>query len=340
MELSLRELAALLGGQLDGNPDVRVNAVGKIEDAGPGAIAFLANPKYEHHLYASQATAVLVRADFVPAQAVSLALIRVDDPYTAFTILLEEADRHTRPAPSGQEHPSYLAPGVEMWQGGYLGAFAYVGKGCRIGNGVKIYPQAYIGEGCILGEGTIVYAGARLYHGTVVGKGCIIHAGAVIGADGFGHAPQPDGSYRKIPQLGQVIIEDDVEIGANTCIDRATLGETRIARGSKLDNLVQIGHNVLVGEYTVMAAQAGVSGSTKIGARVQLGGQSGISGHISIGDGTRVGAQSGVMANLEPGETVLGSPSVAHKDFLRNAVVMRRLPEMEQRLRNLEKEKK
>ena len=336
MELTLRDLTALLRGQLDGNPDARVHSIAKIEEAQPGALAFLANPKYESYLYSTRATAVLVRVDFVPSAPVAAALIRVSDPYTAFTLILEEADRRTRPNPVGQEQPSYLPEGLPFWEDGYLGAFAYVGKGCHIGRGVKIYPQAYVGEGCQIGEGTVVHAGARLYYGTVVGRNCIIHAGAVVGADGFGHAPQPDGSYRKIPQLGHVAIGDDVEIGANTCIDRATMGTTRIGQGVKLDNLVQVGHNVEIGAHTVMSAQAGISGSAKVGAHVQLGGQTGISGHIIIGDGARVVAQSGVMVNLEPGQTVIGSPSDEFKKYMRTQILIRKLPELEQRLRKLE----
>lgn len=339
MQATAAELAALLGGTVEGDASRRIHTVAKIEEAGEGSLAFLANPKYEEYLYQTQASAVLVRRDLELKDSVAATLIRVDDPYTAFTKILEEAGRRQAMAISGIEQPSHVDPRATLGENCYVGAFAYIGPGCRIGSNVKIYPQAYIGPGTVLGDDTIVYSGAKIYHQTQIGSRCIVHANAVIGADGFGHAPQPDGSYRKIPQLGIVVLEDDVEVGANTTIDRATMGETRIGQGTKLDNLIQIAHNVEVGQHVVIAAQAGISGSTKIGDFSQIGGQVGLSGHIKIAARTRIGAQSGIMSSIEEdGQTLLGAPAMDSKAFFKMNVLMRNLPEMEARLRVLERQ--
>ncbi len=339
MQATAAELAAMLGGTVEGNASRRVHTVAKIEEAGEGALAFLANPKYEEYLYNTQASAVLVRRDLELKGTVAATLIRVDDPYTAFTQILEEAGRRQAQAITGIEQPSHVDPKATLGQNCYVGAFAYIGPGCKLGNNVKVYPQAYIGPETVIGDDTIVYSGTKIYHQTQIGARCIIHSNAVIGADGFGHAPQPDGSYRKIPQLGIVVLEDDVEVGAGTAIDRATMGETRIGRGTKLDNLIQIAHNVEVGQHVVIASQAGISGSTKVGSYSQIGGQVGLSGHIKIAPRTRIAAQSGIMSNIEEeGKTLLGSPAIDIKASFKMNVLMRQLPEIEARLRVLERQ--
>ena len=328
----------MLGATLEGPADRRVSTLAKIEEAGPTAVAFLANPTYEPHLYTTQAGAVLVRTDFAPTKPYQAALLRVADPYSAFTKLLELADQYLNASLIGQEQPSYLAPGVALPADAYLGAFAYVGPGVTLGAGVKIYPHAYIGPGATIGAGTVVYAGAKIYQGVQIGARCIVHAGAVVGADGFGHAPQPDGSYRKIPQLGTVVLQDDVEVGANTVIDRATLGQTLVEQGVKLDNLIQIGHNATIGKHTVMAAQVGIAGSVQVGAHSMFGGQAGVAGHMKLPDGLKVGAQAGIGNNIPAGvDTIIGSPAIDYKAYFRAYTVFRRLPDLDRRLDALEK---
>lgn len=336
MEFSLTELAHYLGATLEGPADRRVSTLAKIEEAGPEAVAFLANPAYEDYLYTTQAGAVLVKSDFAPKKPFATTLVRVSEPYTAFTRLLELADQMLNAALRGREEPSFLAGGVELPADAYLGAFAYVAKGVLLGPGVKIHPHVYIGEGSSIGEGTILYSGAKVYAGTQIGARCIIHAGAVIGSDGFGHAPQPDGSYRKIPQLGIVVIEDDVEIGANTVVDRATMGKTLIKRGVKLDNLIQIGHNVTVGEHTVMAAQVGIAGSVQVGANSMFGGQAGVAGHLKLADGLKVGAQAGLATDFDKAGAIIGSPAMDYRAYFKSYAVFRHLPEMDRRLKALE----
>ena len=293
MELTASQLAAIVNGTVEGDENVKVSTFARIEEGHSGALSFLANPKYTHHIYSTDSSVVLVKKDFTPEQPVKATLIRVDDPYATVAHLLEMVTQMSKVEKAGIETPSFISEGVDVPEDAYVGAFAYIGKGVKLAPGVKIYPQVYIGDGCEVGEGSVLYAGVKIYAGCKVGKRCIIHSGAVIGADGFGFAPV-DGGYEKIPQTGNVEIEDDVEIGANTTIDRAMMGATRIGRGVKLDNLIQIAHNCSVGEHTVMAAQAGVAGSAKIGAHCMVGGQVGFVGHISIADGTQIGAQSGV----------------------------------------------
>lgn len=340
MEFSAESIAALVNGKVEGDPKAAVSTFAKIEEGQPGALSFLANPKYTHYIYETKSTIVLVSNDFVAERPISATLIRVENPYETIARLLEMVKEATTQLPIGVEQPSFVAHGVELPQGAYVGAFAYIGAGAKLGKDVKIYPQAYVGQGVEIGDGTIVYPGAKIYHGCKIGCRCIIHAGAVIGADGFGFAPEPDGSYSKIPQLGIVEIGDDVEIGANTTVDRAVMGSTRLADGVKLDNLIQIAHNVQVGRNTAMAAQAGVAGSAKIGANCVVGGQAGISGHITIGDRAQIGAQSGIPNTVKEGARLLGSPAVSALDYAKQCALLKRLPDLFNRVEALEKQKK
>lgn len=339
MEFSAQQIADILGGTIEGNPDVTLHSFEKIETAGPGALTFLSNPKYAPFLYESKAGAVLLSRTFEPAHQVESTLIRVDDPYAALALLMRMADEMTRPRPQGVEQPCHVADGVEIPADAYVGAFAYVGKGVKLGAGVQIHPQAYVGDGSTIGDGTIIYPGVKIYHGCKIGRRCIIHSGAVIGADGFGFAPNPDGSYSKIPQLGHVEIADDVEIGANTTIDRATMGRTLVGRGTKLDNLIQIAHNVEVGSDTVMASQSGIAGSARLGSNCMVGGQVGIAGHITIGDRVNIGAQSGLHTNTRGNQTIMGSPAINARQWMRQVGYLNRIAELFQRVGALEKNK-
>lgn len=338
MQLTAETISNHLGGELAGPGDVAVSNFAKIEEAGPGTITFLANPKYTRHIYTTGASVVLVRRDFVPERPVSATLIKVDDPYSALASLLTLAAQVLKPQPQGIEQPCHIAEGVEISDDCYVGAFAYIGQGAKIGKGVKIYPQAYIGPGVVLGDDTVVYAGAKVYYGCRIGSRCVIHSGAVIGADGFGFAPDASGVYHKIEQIGIVVIEDDVEIGANTTVDRSTMGATRICRGSKLDNLIQVAHNVEIGHDTVMAAQAGVAGSTKIGSNCMIGGQVGVAGHISVGDRTQVGAQSGISKSVTSDSRIMGSPAVPWGEYARTVAAQRRLADALRTLDTLTKD--
>lgn len=338
MKFTAGQIAALVGGVVEGDPEVSVSTFAKIEDAREGALTFLANPKYTHYIYNTGASIVLVRSDFEPTEPVRATLIRVPDPYAVLSNLLEYASQALTPSPVGVEQPSFVAEGVEVPDDAYIGAFAYVAAGARLGRGVKIFPQAYVGHDVEIGEGTVIYPGAKIYHGCRIGARCIIHAGAVIGADGFGFAPLPDGSYHKIPQIGIVTIEDDVEIGANTTVDRATMGTTIVGRGTKLDNLIQAAHNTEIGRHTVIAAQTGVAGSTKVGDYCMIGGQVGFAGHINVGDRVKVGAQSGIPNDLADGARVMGYPAVPEMDFARQAAYTKRLGELFGRVRALEKQ--
>lgn len=336
MELTASQLAAIVNGTVEGDENVKVSTFARIEEGHSGALSFLANPKYTHHIYSTDSSVVLVKKDFTPEHPVKATLIRVDDPYATVAHLLEMVTQMSKVEKVGIETPSFISEGVDVPEDAYVGAFAYIGKGVKLAPGVKIYPQVYIGDGCEVGEGSVLYAGVKIYAGCKVGKRCIIHSGAVIGADGFGFAPI-DGGYEKIPQTGNVEIEDDVEIGANTTIDRAMMGATRIGRGVKLDNLIQIAHNCSVGEHTVMAAQAGVAGSAKIGAHCMVGGQVGFVGHISIADGTQIGAQSGVSKPTKPGDRVMGSPAVDMGEYARGLVYAKKLGSLYERVKELEK---
>lgn len=327
MELTPQLIASLIDGKVEGDGNVRLTGFAKIEEAAPGYVTFIANPKYSHYIYETEASAVLVSDDFVTERPVSPVLIRVKDPYVALADLMN-AMESTRPKPQGIEQPCFIAEGVVVPDDAYIGAFAYIGKGVHLGKGVKVYPQSYIGENVTIGDGSVIRAGVRIYQDCVIGKECIIHSGAVIGADGFGFAPRPDGTYEKIPQIGNVVIDDDVEIGANTTVDRATFGSTRIGKGTKLDNLIQVAHNVEIGTGNVFAAQVGVAGSTKIGDFNQVGGQVGFAGHIHVGNMNQFGAQSGIPNNVGDGNRLIGYPAVGLRQFAKTQVYLKRLGEL------------
>jgi UDP-3-O-[3-hydroxymyristoyl] glucosamine N-acyltransferase len=335
MEFKARDIAALLHGVVEGDPEIGVNDVSKIEEGREGTLAFLANPKYENYIYSTRASVVLVDKTFVPATPLSCTLIRVESAYDAFATLLQLYD-DMQSRPVGIEQPVYIGEGVTLGEEPYVGAFAYISKGTRIGNHVRIYPHAYIGEGVEIGDHTVIYSGVHLYARCRVGASCIIHSGAVIGADGFGFAPDGEG-YKKIPQIGNVIVEDRVEIGANTCIDRATMGSTIIREGVKLDNLIQVAHNVVVGRNTVMASQSGVAGSTKLGEHCVIGGQAGVVGHLTLADGTQLTAQSGISVNTKANAIMRGSPAFDITKYQRCYVLFRRLPELYDQIKELEK---
>jgi UDP-3-O-[3-hydroxymyristoyl] glucosamine N-acyltransferase len=338
MQITAQELAALLGGEVEGEGSIALHTVAKIEEGSSGALSFLANPKYEEHLYQTQSSAVLVKKDFKPQHAVSTCLIRVDDPYASFTFLLEKFSNPSAQL-SGLEPMSFIDASAKLGNNVYVGAFAYISKDAVIGDNTKIYPQVFVGAKVKIGANCLIYPGVKIYHDCVIGDNCIIHASSVIGSDGFGFAPLPDRSYKKIPQTGNVIIEDDVEIGSNTSIDRATMGSTIIRKGVKLDNLIQIAHNVEVGEHSVMAGQAGVAGSTKLGKYMVVGGQVAISGHLQIANGNQFGGQSGVNATIkEENKKWFGTPVQELRDALRVSAVNRRLPELLNRIEALEKE--
>lgn len=340
MEFTANQIASLVQGTVEGNGDVKISTFAKIEEGHEGAISFLANIKYLPYIYETKSSAVLVKNDFVPEKPVSTTLIRVADPYATVAHLLTMVQQMTTPKPTGVDSLCSVAEGVELPDDVYVGAFAYIAKGAKIGKGARIYPHAYIGEGVSVGDDSIIYSGVKIYHGCKIGARCIIHAGAVIGADGFGFAPLPDGSYEKIPQIGNVVLEDDVEIGANTTIDRAMMGSTRICKGVKLDNLIQIGHNSVVGEWTVMAAQTGVAGSAKIGEHCMMGGQVGIAGHLEIGNRVQIAAQSGLHRGVSDGERLIGSPAEDLRDFGRQIINVKNLPKLAARVKELEKELK
>lgn len=336
MELTASQLAAMIGGEVEGNGDVTIGTFAKIEEGHQGALSFLANPKYTHFIYTTGSSVVLVRRDFVPEQPVKATLIRVDDPYATIAKLLEMVQEMTKVVKTGIEQPCFIAEGVEIPEDAYIGAFAYIGAGAVIGRGAKIYPQSYVGSKCHIGEDTILYPGVKIYDDCKVGNRCILHSGVVIGSDGFGFAPVGD-AYEKIPQTGNVVVEDDVEIGANTTVDRAMMGSTRIGKGVKLDNLIQIAHNCVVGDNTVMAAQVGVAGSAKIGKHCMVGGQAGFVGHINIADDTVIGAQSGVTRETRPGDRVIGSPAVDMGEFARSLVYVKRIPKIMEQIKDLQK---
>ena len=339
MQFTAAQIAAITGGEVDGNPMAAVSTVAKIEEGHEGAISFLANPKYTHFIYTTQSSIVLVKRDFVAEHPVQATLIRVDDPYTTVAQLLEMVSKMMEPKHEGIEQPSFISEGVEVTEDSYVGAFAYIGKNVKLGKGVKIFPQVYIGDNAQIGNYTILYPGVKVYHNCVVGSNCILHAGVVIGADGFGFAPT-DGHYNKIPQIGNVIVEDDVEIGANTTIDRATMGSTVIRRGVKLDNLIQIAHNCEIGANTVMAAQGGVAGSAKVGENCMVGGQVGIAGHIAVGNNVQIGAQSGIPRSVPDGQMLMGYPAVDARQFARQAVNVKNLDALYRRVAQLEKQLK
>ncbi len=339
MEFTINQIAQLVDGDVAGDGDLKINMLGKIQEAGPGQISFLSNPKYESHLYSTQASAVIVKKDFLPKKELKTTLVRVDDPYATFTQLLEEYHKTISFEKEGIEEPSFLGKGSTTGDKVYRGAFSYIGENVQVGNNVKIYPHAYIGDHVVLGDNTIVYSGAKLYAHTKVGKNCVLHSGAIIGSDGFGFAPQEDGAYKAIPQLGNVVLEDNVSIGANTVVDCSTFygDATLIKTGVKLDNLIQVAHNVQIGENTVMAAQSGVSGSTEVGKNCVIGGQVGIAGHIKIKDKTSIAAQSGIGKSIKRENTaIMGSPAFDLKEYYKSYAVFKSLPDFNKRLKQLE----
>lgn len=339
MEFTVSQVAAMLRGEVKGNGADKINMLAKIQEAQKGQIAFLSNPKYEQYIYTTQATAVIVKKDFAPKKEIASSLILVDDPYISFTMLLEEYHKLVSFQKTGIEQPSYLGEHSITGQQVYRGAFSYIGNNCKIGDNVKIYPHAYIGDNVVIGDNTIIHAGVKLYNDTRIGKNCVIHSGTVIGSDGFGFAPQEDGSYKTIPQLGNVILEDNVAIGANTVIDCATLfgDSTFIRQGVKLDNLIQIAHNVEIGKNTVIAAQTGISGSSKVGENCVIAGQVGMSGHLVIANKTSIGAQAGILKTItEEGEKIIGSPAFDVKAYYKSYAVFKQLPDLNLRLRDLE----
>jgi UDP-3-O-[3-hydroxymyristoyl] glucosamine N-acyltransferase len=338
MEIIVKDLAAFLGGSLEGDPDVVVNRPSKIEEGGKGSISFLGNTKYESFAYSTTASALLVNRDFEPKEPIQATLIRVDDVYGAVAMLMEHFQSHTNGV-TGISAQAAVDPKAIIGKGVFIDHFAIIEEGVTIGNQCRIYGHVYIGKNAKIGEGTILYPGVRIQHECVIGAHCILHPNVVIGSDGFGFAPQEDGSYKKIPQIGNVLIEDHVEIGANTTIDRATMGSTIIRKGVKLDNLIQIAHNVEIGENTVISAQTGVAGSTKIGKNCLIGGQVGFSGHLTIADGTKIQAQSGIASSVEtPNTALFGSPAIEYSRFLRSHTVFKKLPELYKQILKLEKQ--
>ena len=336
MEYTAKQISELLGGTVEGNAEEKVNRLSKIEEGTAGSLSFLANPKYEEHIYTTNASVVIVSKDFAPAKKIKLTLIRVENAYAAFVQLLEIYNGIQRDK-KGIEQPSYIHDTAQLGANVYVGAFAYIGKNVRVGSNVKIYPQVFVGDNVTVGNNTTLFAGVKIYSDCVIGSDCTLHTGTVIGADGFGFTPNSENEYKKVAQIGNVIIEDHVEIGAVTTIDRATLGSTIIRKGVKLDNLIQVAHNVEIGENTVIAAQTGIAGSTKIGRDCMIGGQVGIVGHIAIADGVKIAAQSGIGSSITTaGEIVQGSPAFNISDYKRTYVLFRKLPEMEKRIQQLE----
>jgi UDP-3-O-[3-hydroxymyristoyl] glucosamine N-acyltransferase len=337
MEFKAQIIADFLGGTVEGDAETTVSDLTKIEEGKPGTIAFLSNPKYNKYLYETKASIVIVNQDLELEAEVETTLIRVPNAYNAFASLLE-LYQQAKGNKTGIESPSYIDQTATVGKDAYIGAFAYIGKNVRLGNNVKIYPQVYVGDNSSIGNDSILYSGVKVYEETKIGNGCIIHAGAVLGADGFGFAPTEDGTYKKIPQVGNVVLEDFVEIGANTTIDSATMGSTIIHKGTKIDNLVQIAHNVEIGENTVMAALSGISGSTKIGNNCRFGGQVGLVGHINIGDNVSIGAMAGVTGNIKSNKSVLGAPAMDLARAAKVFAIYRNLPQLREQVIKLEKQ--
>lgn len=338
MKFTAAQIAGILEGEVVGNPNAEVFKLSKIEEGTEGSLTFLANPKYVNYIYSTNATITIVNATFEPESDLKTTLIKVEDAYQSFSKLLEYYNQ-VKLMKSGIEEPSVISENVTYGENLYLGSFSYIGKNVVIGKNVKIYPNSFIGDNVTIGDDCIFFAGVRIYSESVIGNNCVIHSGTIIGSDGFGFAPQEDGTYNKVPQIGNVILEDDVEVGSCTTIDRATLGATIIRKGVKLDNQIQIAHNVEIGENTVIAAQTGVAGSTKIGKNCMIGGQVGIAGHLTIGNNVRVQAQSGIGRNIPDGETLQGSPSFNYSDWNKSYVHFRNLPKIVAEIEELKKNK-
>ena len=338
MQFSAAQIAMMINGRVEGNAEVTVSSFGKIEEAKAGQIAFLANPKYEEYLYTSLASVIIISETQELKQPVAATLIKVVDAYSAFAILLDKYQQLQKQQLSGIQQPSYIDATATIGEAVFIGAFAWIGEKVIVGKGSKIYPQVFLGNNVMVGENTVIHPGVKIYHDCVIGNNVTIHAGTIIGGDGFGFAPQADGTYKKVPQIGNVVIEDGVEIGANAAIDRGTIGSTLVKSGAKLDNLLQIAHNVEIGNNSVIAAQCGISGSTKIGNNVMIGGQAGIVGHIQIADGSKINAQSGVSKSIKkPNSAVTGSPAYDFTAALRSQASARNLPELEKKVAALEK---
>lgn len=335
MEFTAEQIANVIGGRVEGNKDAKVHTFAKIEEGTEGAISFLSNPKYTHYLYDTKSSIVIVNEDVELEKDVDATLIRVPNAYESIAKLLQIYEA-SKPKKTGVAPQAYIAPSAKLGNNCYVGPFAYVGEGAEIGDGCQIYPHAVVGDNVKVGSNCIFYPNTTIYQGCKIGNNVTIHAGSVIGADGFGFAPGADG-YDKIPQIGIVVIEDNVEIGANTCVDRSTMGATVIHKGVKLDNLVQVAHNVEIGENTVMSAQVGIAGSTKVGSWCMFGGQVGLAGHITIGNKTFLGAQSGVPGNLKGGEELIGTPPMNPRQYFKSQAIFRRLPDMYKDLNDAKK---
>ncbi|MBV7268281.1 UDP-3-O-(3-hydroxymyristoyl)glucosamine N-acyltransferase [Winogradskyella luteola] len=336
MKFTAEQIAGILEGTVDGDPNIEVFKLAKIEEGTKGSLTFLANPKYKPYIYTTQASITIVGSDFEPEEALTTTLIKVEDAYGAFTKLLEYYNQ-IKLNKSGVEQPSFVSDSAKIGNDIYIGAFTYVGDNVKIGNNVKIFPNSYIGDNVTIGDNSIVFSGGKVYSDCVIGNNCVINSGAIIGADGFGFAPNEKGEYSKVPQIGNVILEDNVDIGAGTTIDRATLGSTIIRKGVKLDNQIQIAHNVEIGKNTVIAAQTGVAGSTKIGENCQIGGQVGIVGHITIGNNVRIQAQSGIGRHVKDNEVLQGSPALTYGDYNKSYVYFKNLPKIVKNINEIEK---
>ncbi|AXG71212.1 UDP-3-O-acylglucosamine N-acyltransferase [Kordia sp. SMS9] len=336
MKFTATQIAGILEGDIIGNPEAEVSKLSKIEEGTEGSLTFLANPKYTQYIYSTQASITIVNKDFTVEEELTTTLIKVEDAYKSFSKLLEYYNK-VKMNKVGVEQPTFISNSASYGEELYFGAFSYMGENVKIGDYVKVYPNAYIGDNVTIGNNVIIFAGAKIYSESVIGDNCVIHSGAIVGADGFGFAPNEKGEYQKVPQTGNVILEAHVDIGAGTTIDRATLGSTVIKRGVKLDNQIQIAHNVEIGENTVIAAQTGIAGSTKIGKNCMIGGQVGIVGHITIGDNVRIQAQSGIGRNVKDGETLQGSPALNYGDYNKSYVYFKNLPKLAKTVNQLEK---
>lgn len=332
MEFTAAMIAGILNGTVEGDPETKLNTVARIEEGTPGALSFLSNPKYEPYLYTTGASAVLVKNDFTPSKEVTATLIRVDDPYQALARLLAFYEQ-VRPAKKGIHSSAVIDEKASVGRDVFIGACTVISENAVIGDGCSLHPQVYIGENVKIGKNCTLHPGVKVYRDCVIGNDCTIHAGAVVGADGFGFAPVSDSNFMKIPQIGNVIVEDNVEIGSNACVDRATMGSTIIRKGVKLDNLIQVGHNCEIGENTVIAAQSGLAGSTRVGRNCMFGGQVGLAGHLTIADGVKIGAQSGIMSTVtEENAVLLGYPATDSRQFLRSVAYIRKIPEISSRV--------
>ncbi|MEO0528442.1 MAG: UDP-3-O-(3-hydroxymyristoyl)glucosamine N-acyltransferase [Bacteroidota bacterium] len=339
MKFTAGQIAGILEGEVDGNPEIAVHKLAKIEEGEKGSLTFLANPKYTSYIYTTKASITIVNKDFIPEQALDTTLIKVEDAYKSFSKLLEYYNQ-VKNNKTGIEKPVFLTDTASYGKDFYLGAFSYVGNNVVIGDNVKIYPNVYIGDNVTIGDNVVVFAGSKIYSESIIGNNCVIHSGAIIGADGFGFTPNERGEFTKVPQTGNVILEDNVDVGAGTTIDRATLGSTILRKGVKLDNQIQIAHNVEIGMHTAIAAQTGIAGSTKIGKHCMIGGQVGIVGHITIGDRVRIQAQSGIGRNVKDDEVLQGSPALNYGDYNKSYVHFKNLPKLINRVDEIEKKNK